>query len=215
MQAIDIDLDGRPELAVICYANQQIIVSRRFVSTAFPSGSWITSASNINATGAGANGVAMKWGRLSTGSASGIDVALAGLDTTRSLRIISGVTLSSIDNTTGAFTLSTGSYGPYTILFGYPSDIEIADLDSDGRGDVIVPMQRQTGTSYYSGSIWYSCMSVGDGVCLPKSWGMEGILANAVTSGDVNGDGQQDLFISYYIDRLMFRTIARVLNISY
>lgn len=215
VQAIDIDLDGRPELAVICYASQQILVSRRFVSAAYPSGAWITSATNINATGAGSNGVAMKWGRLTTGSASGVDVAIAGLDTTRSLRIISGVTISSINNTTGAFTLSTGSYGPYMILFGFPSDIEIADLDSDGRGDIIVPMQRQTGSLAYSGSIWYSCTSVGDGLCLPKSWGMEGILPNAVTSGDVDGDGQQDLFISYYLDRLMFRTIARILNISY
>ncbi|MEI8025145.1 MAG: putative Ig domain-containing protein [Pseudomonadota bacterium] len=215
VQAVDIDLDGRPELAVICYTSQQIIVSRRFVSTAYPSGSWITSATNINAAGAGSYGVVMKWGRLSTGSASGVDVALAGLDATRSLRMISGVTISSINNSTGAFTLSAGTYGPYVILFGYPSDIGIADLDSDGRGDVIVPMQRQTGSLLYSGSIWYTCTSTGDGLCQPKSWGMEGILANAVTSGDVDGDGQEDLFISYYLDRLMFRTIARILNISY
>lgn len=214
VSAIDIDLDGRPEIAVLCYTNQQIIVSRRFVSTSAPEGIWIRSATNINATGAGSFGVAMKWGRITSGGASGVDMAVAGLDVTRSLRIISGVTLSSISSVDGSFILSTATLGPYHSLFGYPSDLEIADLDSDGRADLVIPMQRQNGTSV-SGSTWFSCTSTSDGLCTPQGWGADGIQGNAVTAGDINSDGQPDLFISFAVDRMIFRTIARVLNISY
>jgi hypothetical protein len=58
-------------------------------------------------------------------------------------------------------------------------------------------------------------MSTADGVCTPQGWGMDGVQGNAVVTGDVNNDGQADLFFSYALDRLMFRTIIRVLNTSY
>jgi hypothetical protein len=214
VSAIDIDLDGRPEIAVLCYTSQQIFVSRRFVSASAPGGTWITSATNINATGTGTQGIAMKWGRLTSGGASGVDMAVAGLDTTRSMRIISGVTISNISTVNGTFTLSVGTLGPYHLLYGFPSDLEFADLDSDGRADLVIPMQRQNGSTI-SGSTWFACTSTADGVCSPQGWGADGVLGNAVTSGDIDSDGQPDLFISFAADRMIFRTIARVLNISY
>jgi hypothetical protein len=214
VEGIDIDLDGRPELAILCYTSQRVIISRRFVSSSFPTGTWITSGTNLNSASPGANGVAMKSGRITAAGPSGVDMAIAGLDTTRSLRILSGITISNISAVNGSFTLSTATVGPYNQLLGYPSDIDIADLDSDGRSDVIIPMQRQAGTGN-SGSVWFSCMSTADGVCTPQGWGMDGVQGNAVVTGDVNNDGQADLFFSYALDRLMFRTIIRVLNTSY
>jgi hypothetical protein len=214
VEAVDIDLDGRPEIAVLCYTSQRVIISRRFVSATSPSGTWITSGTNLNGTGSGSNGIAMKWGRLTTGVVSGVDMAIAGMDVTRSVRIFSGVTLSNISAVNGSFTLTARTIGPYHQSFGYPSDLEITELDSDGRGDLVIPMQRQAGTGN-SGSVWFSCTSTADGLCTLQGWGMDGIQGNAVAIGDVNNDDQPDIFISYAFDRLMFRTITRVLNLSY
>lgn len=214
VEAIDIDLDGRPEIAVLCYSNQSITISRKFVSASFPGGTWITSGANINNLSPGTFGVAMKSGRITTGAPAGVDMAIAGLDTARSLRVLSGIMLSNISTVSGSFTLSVSTVGPYVQLLGYPSDLDIADLDSDGRGDIVIPMQRQAGTVNL-GSVWFSCMSSAAGICMPQGWGMDGLQGNAVTLGDADNDGQPDLFFSYALDRLMLRTIVRVLNASY
>ena len=207
--AVDIDLDGRPEIAVLCYTTQIVWISRRHTD-----GTWILQTGGTINNSGGTNGVAMKWGHLTTSTATGLDVAIGGLDSTNSLRIINNVTLSVTNASTGSFTLSSNP-ATYISLDGWVSDIEIADINADGYGDLAVTMQRQAIASNYNGFSFYTCTSTGTGTCTKLWWGGEGYTATSASAGDVTGDGLPELFVGYRNDRLMFRTLARILNISY
>jgi hypothetical protein len=205
---VDLDLDGRPEIAVLCYTSQAIFISRRHTD-----GTWVLqSGATINSAG-GANGVAMRWGRLTSDSATGIDVAVVGVDATNSLRIINDVGLTITNASIGAFTVSS-SPTPYISLLGAPSDVEFADLNADGYGDLVVTMQRNIGTNYWTDN-FVTCTSSGAGVCDRQGWLSGGYTANAVSIDDLNADGLPDLLVSHRGSRLIFRSISRILNLSY
>ena len=211
VQAIDIDQDGRPELSVLCYVNQAVWVSRRNSS-----GVWVVQTNISINSGGGSNGVGLRWGRTVTSTSEGLDVAVVGLDGTNSLRIINTVALNLTNAGTGAFTMASQA-GAYKSLFGYPSMVELSDLNGDGFGDVLIPMQM-TNNNYWGGS-YLTCetTATGAGNCNALGWGMEGYAVTSVSVGDVTSDGTPDLFVGFSSNnaRVFYRQIARVLNTSY
>ena len=217
--AVDLDGDGRPEIAVLCYSTatmtQGVFVSRRNYN-----GGW-NSSGNLNSTIGGVNGTIMKWGHLT--STSSWDLIVAGLDTTKSVTIIPAISMSTSSNSVSYSSISQGS-GNYFSLPGYPSDIDIADLNADGYGDLVIGMQTQNGnTANFSGHNFYTClMASGATTCKPVGWGMEGYQTSSVVAGDVNGDGLPDIFVGYRAgtaagagySSMIYRTVSRNLNIS-
>ncbi|MEI8025144.1 MAG: putative Ig domain-containing protein [Pseudomonadota bacterium] len=208
IQAIDIDQDGRPELATLCYTTQAVWISRRNADA-----NWVLqTGSTINQSG-GANGTAMKFARLTTSTATGMDVAIGGLDLNNSMRILNNVTLTVTNASTGAFSLSVGTVGSYIALNGYVGDLDVGDVNADGYGDVVVSMTRQTLTGNV-GQSFYTCTSSAAGVCKPALWGGEGADPTSISVVDINNDNIPEIFASFKTDRLIFRTISRILNLS-
>jgi hypothetical protein len=166
ISAVDIDMDGRPELAVLCYTSQAVWISRRHTD-----GTWVLQSGATINTNAGANGISMKWGRLTTGTQYGKDLVIAGLDLTKSMTIINNVRISSINGSNqpvmSAPTVTNKQ------LFGYASEVDIADLDADGYGDAIIGMNRSSYTGANWGGHTYTCASTGTGTCNALAWGFE------------------------------------------
>jgi hypothetical protein len=208
ISAVDIDMDGRPELAVLCYTSQAVWISRRHTD-----GTWVLQSGATINTNAGANGISMKWGRLTTGTQYGKDLVIAGLDMTKSMTIINNVRISSINGSNqpvmSAPTVTNKQ------LFGYASEVDIADLDADGYGDAIIGMNRSSYTGANWGGHTYTCASTGTGTCNALAWGFEADIVNSVVAGDVNGDNLPEIFAGYRSGRLFYRTISRMLNISW
>jgi hypothetical protein len=208
ISAADLDGDGRPEIATLHYSAQTVWVGRRHSN-----GTWILQTGPTINTAGGTNGISMKWGRTSTSTAVGLDVVIGGLDISNSIRIITGVSLSVTNTSTGSFTL-TSAMGAYRSLGGFLGDIDIADLNADGYGDVVVGMQTSSGGSGTSGVV-YTCMYTGVGTCTPIGWGMEGYNTTGVTAGDVTGDGLPEIFVGHRLsNRLINRSVSRMLNLS-
>lgn len=208
--AFDIDLDGRPEIAVMCYTSQSVWVSRRNTN-----GVWVLqSGSSVNSLNAGANGWSMKWGRLTTASASGVDLVVTGLDMTSTVRAITGITLSNI-TADGSFSL-VGSPGNYLTLNARPSGVDIADFNGDGLGDYVVGLNRTVATGQ-NGNTYMTCLS-NSGVgasCTQLRWGNEGATTTSVTAADTNDDGLPELFVGFHGQgRLIYRTLAAIFNLS-
>jgi hypothetical protein len=163
----------------------------------------------------------MRWGRITTGSATGLDLVVVGHDATNTLRIITNVTLS-INNpvNTGTFSVAA-TQGSYIALQGNPSMVEIGDLNGDGYGDLVIPMRStNASTSGVQGTtigVYYTCLSTGTGACSVSGWGLEGAQGSSVSVGDVTSDGYPELFVGFgsTTTRLLYRNISRVLNISY
>jgi hypothetical protein len=159
----------------------------------------------------------MRWGRLT--ATSGLDVVVGGLAFPATMRIINDVTLSVTNAATGSFTVSS-SPGSYMSLFGYISDIDIADLNADGYGDILVSTQTQSGFITQWGGAYYGCMSSATpGTCTLEGWGLEGYQISSVIAKDINSDGLPDVFTGYRanstgISSMMYRTISRSLNLS-
>jgi hypothetical protein len=217
VQTVDIDLDGRPEISVLCFTSQAVYVSRRNNS-----GTWVLQVTTpaINSAG-GYGGVSMRWGRITTGTATGLDLAIVGQDGTNSLRIINNITLSINNPTnTGTFTVSA-TQGNYIALNGIPSMVEIADLNGDGYGDVVVPMRATLtaglGVTGSQNGVYYTCASTGTGTCSAVGWGMEGYLASSVSVGELTSDGYPELMVGFQgtVSKLFYRNLSRVLNTSY
>lgn len=210
IQAIDIDLDGRPELATLCYTNQAVWISRRHTDS-----NWIPqTGSSINASTPGANGVAMKFGRLTTSGASGVDMAVGGLDVNNSMRIINNISLTVTNTSTGSFSLSVGTVGSYIQLNGFVGDLDIGDLNGDGYGDIVASMTRFIGTTNL-GQSFYTCTSTVAGQCNRLLWGGgEGVDSTSISATDINNDGLSEVFPAFKTDRIMFRTLGRILNLS-
>jgi hypothetical protein len=209
VQAVDIDQDGRPELATLCYGNQAIWISRRHTDA-----NWILqTGNNINNSSPGNNGTALKFARLTTASATGVDVAVGGLDVNNSLRILNNITLTVTNSSTGAFALSVGTVGSYISLNGFLGDLDIGDINGDGYGDIVASMTRATGTNV--GQYFYTCTATVAGQCNRLMWGGgEGYDPTSISLVDLNNDGLQEVFPAFKTDRLIFRTIARILNLS-
>lgn len=214
LSAVDLDQDGRPELAVLCYSSQNIWISRRHTD-----GNWKLQANgtSIN-SGPGINGTSMYFGRLTSSSSSGLDLVVGGLDFNNSMRIINNVSINITNAASGTF-VATGSPSSFYALNGHLADIKIADLNADGYGDIIVGMQ--TGNPLSAG-IYYTCLSVSAGVCNPLGWGMEGVGITSISVGELQkADGQPgtddtpELILGFRgTGKLIYRTLAKIINLS-
>jgi hypothetical protein len=213
--AVDIDGDGRPEIAILCYNSPQqgVYVSRRHTD-----GTWKTSV-NLNNSGNGSNGIAMRWGRVSNSSV-GPDLVIGGLDITKSVRVFQPATLS-VNTSTGIFTYAPVGLN-YIQLNGYISDIDIADFNSDSYGDLVIGMQSQNGNTSNYGSVYYTCTGpiTPSMTCSPKGWGLEGYQTTSVAAGDIDADGSPDLAVGFKanssaVTRIIYRSLSRIMNSSY
>lgn len=210
ISAVDLDLDGRPELAILCYATQTIWVSRRHSDAP---GTWILQSGTTINTAGGQNGVVMKWGRTNSSGATGLDVVVGGLDSNNSFRIITGVAATVTNATTGAFSLSSTT-GSYYTLNSFLSDVDISDLNGDGYGDISIAMQGAVAGNQ-GGHALYTCTYTSPGACSLSGWGGESYYATGIASTDVTGDGLPEVFMGYRgTSRLIFRTISRFQNLS-
>lgn len=210
IQAIDIDQDGRPELATLCYTNQAIWISRRHTDS-----NWILqTGSSINGSSPGTNGTAMKFARLTTSSSTGIDMVVGGLDLTNSMRILNNITLSITNTSTGTFSLSVGTVGSYITLNGQVGDLDIGEINGDGYGDIVISMTRATGSTNL-GQYFYTCTATAAGQCSRLMWGGgEGVDPTSIALVDLNNDGLQEVFPAFRVDRFIYRTIGRIVNLS-
>ena len=212
ISAVDLNADGRPELSILCYNSPASVV---FIARRHTNGSWLLQSGSTINVGGGAGGTVMKWGRLT--STTGTDVVVTGLDLTNNVRIINNVTATVTSAATGAFTVSS-TPGVYFNLYGYPSDIDIADLNGDGYGDLAIAMQSQNGSGTQQGGVFYSCLSSSSaGTCTPLGWGLEGYQMTSILARDVTGDGLPEIFTGFranstLITSLIYRTIGRTMN---
>jgi len=213
--APDLDGDGRPELAVLCYLNAPSVI---YIARRHTNGSWNLQSNNTINQGGAANGTVMKWGRLT--STSGLDVVVAGLATTSTARIITGVSATVTNAATGSFTVAATPGTPLN-LYGYISDVDIGDLNGDGYGDMVMSIQTQNGSTAQIGGAFYSCLSTGvAGTCNPQGWGMEGYQLTGTLIHDVNDDGLPDVFNGYRSNAaaetgMLYRTLGRTMNLSW
>ena len=209
IHAVDLDQDGRPEISMLCLASSEIYISRRTHN------SWFHNSTNINnQTGTNASG--MRWGRLTTSGATGFDLVVSGFnDTATSLKIINNWSLTVTDSTSGSFNMPATN-GAYMAMNSYITDVEIADFNADGYGDVAFTTDRRTNIAN-NGEL-YTCMTdnpVVVGSCTKQGWGMDGNNAFSLAVGDVNNDNLPDLFVGYQSPKLFYRTITRYLNSSW
>jgi hypothetical protein len=206
--AVDIDLDGRPELAVLCHTNQSVWISRRNAS-----GLWVLqTGSSINAASPGANGWSMKWGRMVTASDLGMDMVVTGNDSNSTARTITNIRIHTI-TAEGGFQISSTA-GAYVGLRGAPAGVDIGDFNGDGLVDFTVGLQRTLGNSYW-GNTYITCIVNTLGNCTPQGWGNEGTTTTSVTAADTNDDGLPELFVGFWgAGRLIYRNLAAVFNLS-
>lgn len=214
LSAIDLDQDGRPELSVLCANPGQVYVSRRNSS-----GTWVVNTGTALIPSPINNGVSHRWGRIVTGTATGFDLAVGyGDGNSQPLRLLTGITLNLTNASTGAISISAANTLPSINFFGYSNNIQIADLNMDGYGDIIIPMSHMD-----RGYVWHNAFgtctaTISSGAlsgCNFQGWGTSGWNPQDVVVGDVDEDGRPDLFVSYRHARLIYRAIERVLNLSW
>jgi hypothetical protein len=70
----------------------------------------------------------------------------------------------------------------------YPESIVIADVDSDGRNDIVVTHENQVSVSLYRQKSDGTLMSEERFHSVGAGWGR-----NALAVGDINGDGRPDI----------------------
>jgi hypothetical protein len=213
----DIDQDGRPEIAVLCYTSQIVWISRRHSD-----GTWVLQSGLTLNTGGGGMGTSIAFGRLTTSTATGLDMAVVGVDQpggfNNSVRIISNVTIPTItiDPSNGSFSVS-GTPSTYMKINGFPVAVRIADLNADGYGDLAISMNRTMYWVGHWGLQFYTCISTGTGTCDMRGWDAGNYAPTGIAVGDVTDDGLPEIFIgtANTQGRLIYRTITRMLNISY
>jgi hypothetical protein len=165
-------------------------------------------------------GVSHRWGRIVTGTATGFDLAVGyGDGNSQPLRLLTGVTLTLTNATTGTFSVSAVNTLPSINFFGYANNIQIADIDMDGYGDIIIPNSYAGQSQYAITGAFGTCSAIVNSGsltgCNYQGWGISGYNPQDVVVGDVNADGKPDMFIGYKQARLLYRAIERVLNLSY
>lgn len=227
VQAFDFDGDGKQEVVTACYNGGGVYVYRQHTD-----GTWKmnTTTAGWNLSG-GTNSVAMQIAHLTPNDncyAIGaefagqpcVDIVVANLDTTNSIRIYSNVTIGK-PNATGNFNL-VATAATSVRLHGYVHDVVTADFDQDGLLDIAASMATnnyRSGYAYEGGLNIYTLK--GTGTATPPSiiqgWGAEGTLGRNLAAGDLNKDGRLDLIFGYGIGRAVspWRMISRFYNSAY
>lgn len=209
----DIDRDGRPEIAILCYSNQIVWISRRHSD-----GSWILQSGLTLNTSGGNMGTSLAFGRLTTSTATGVDMAVVGVDTVgnNNVRIINNIGLTVTNVVTGAFSVS-GTPGPYYRLNAFAVKVHIADLNADGNGDLAISANRAMYWVGNWGIHFFTCITTGTGTCEMRGWDAGNFAPSGLVVGDVTDDGLPEIFVggAGTGGRLIYRTITRMLNTSY
>lgn len=217
LQIQDLDGDSKPEMAILCYNPARLYVFRRHTD-----GVWKGGNTQIQPL---TNPVAFQFGHLSPGDACAtgleytgkpcIDVAVSQLSAGATVRILKNLTIGAASGT-GAFNIAiTGNVT--TNLYGYGSDIDMADFDSDGYLDVVVSMYTQNSNASANayGQIFY--LLRGDnlgGFSTMEGFGMEAIGGAGVSVQDMDNNGSPDIFLGYRTARTPYRIITRAFNYS-
>ena len=195
----DFDLDGKPDVATICY-NANILAV--LPNTSVP-GLMSFSDAIIDTTGVAPNEIAV-------GDIDGdglIDVVVSNFDTTNA-----PATISVLRNTSTFGVISFADSVNFRVGRS-PSGIAVADLDGDGRPDIVVANQTDGTLSVLRNTTVGAAISFATPPLLLSPGG----VTHTVAIGDLNGDLKPDLAVTNPDSRevTIFKNVSSSGNIAF